>query len=454
MKRVLIANRGEIACRIIRACKRLRMATIAVYSEADAEALHVTEATEAVLIGPSKPAQSYLDMNRILQAARVTAADAIHPGYGFLSENAEFARRVEAEGLIWIGPAPDTIASMGDKDRARQLAASAGVPILSGSSRFIPDDTSALAEAAERVGYPLLVKAAAGGGGIGMQRVDVPEALAKTVETTMTMAERAFGDASVFLERFIPRARHIEIQVFGFGDGRAVHVFERECSLQRRFQKIVEESPAPGLAPGIRDRMAAAAVALAEQERYRGAGTVEFVYEEESEEFFFLEMNTRIQVEHPVSEAISGMDLVGLQLQLARGDDLSALTQSTIHASGHAIECRIYAENPAMMFLPSPGKLEELALPCPDRGLRVDTGVRSGDQITPFYDPMIAKLITHGETRDEALTKMREALAGSRIKGIKTNLAFLARLLDDPDVVAGRLDTRLVDRKRETLATD
>lgn len=453
MKRVLVANRGEIACRVIRACDTLGMESIAVFSDADEGALHAETATHAAHIGPSKPAESYLDVDRVLDAARQHGADAVHPGYGFLAENAAFARRVEAAGLVWVGPSPETIDAMGDKDRARQLAERAGVPVLPGSRRFAAGAPGGLAEAAQHIGFPLLVKAAAGGGGIGMQRVDAPEALEKTVASTITMAERAFGDGTVFLERFVPRARHIEVQVFGMGDGRAVHFYERECSLQRRFQKIVEESPAPGLPRDTRDRMTAAAVALARQERYRGAGTVEFIYDVDRGDFFFLEMNTRIQVEHPVTEVTTGSDLVALQLRLARGDALDEVEQDAITQDGHAVECRIYAENPEMMFLPSPGRLEELVLPEPVSGLRIDSGVRPGDRITPYYDPMIAKMIASGKDRASALARMQDALAEARIGGIKTNLVFLSRLLDDPCVATGDTHTGLVEAIRDRLVS-
>ena len=369
MNRVLIANRGEIACRVIRSCKALGLETVAVYSEADADALHVELADHAQPIGPASARESYLSMDAVLAAARAAQADAVHPGYGFLAENPRFAERVIADGLIWIGPRPKTIEDMGDKERARLLAKAAGVPVLPGSPRFGPHDVSGLEEEAERVGYPLLVKAAAGGGGIGMQRVDGPEKLAGVVDSTQKMAERAFGDGTVYLERLVPKARHVEIQVFGLGNGHAVHLFERECSIQRRFQKIIEESPAPGLTEQTRRRMAQAAAALAAQERYAGAGTVEFVVDAETGEFFFLEMNTRIQVEHPVTEMTTGIDLVDLQIRLARGDDLSGLTQESIAPRGAAIECRLYAENPARMFLPSPGKLATFRLPEPSRGI-------------------------------------------------------------------------------------
>ena len=324
MKKLLIANRGEIACRVMRSARALGIATVAVYSEADAAARHVAEADEALPIGPAAAKESYLVADKIIAAARESGADAIHPGYGFLAENAAFARTVEGAGLVWVGPTPESIAAMGDKERARTIARDAGLPIVPGSARLTADALSGLDEAAEAVGYPLLVKASAGGGGIGMRQVDDPAKLADVVDATQTMAERAFGDGTVYLERLVLQPRHIEIQVFGHGDGRGFHLMERECSVQRRFQKIVEEAPSPAVDPALRAQMADAALSLVEREHYRGAGTVEFIMAPDGA-FYFLEMNTRIQVEHPATEMITGFDLVGLQLRLARGEDLSAL---------------------------------------------------------------------------------------------------------------------------------
>ncbi|HSA81428.1 MAG TPA: biotin carboxylase N-terminal domain-containing protein [Geminicoccaceae bacterium] len=448
---MLIANRGEIACRIIRSCKALGLETIAVHSEADAGALHVELADGAEPIGPAPARQSYLDMDAVIAAAKAAEVDAIHPGYGFLAENPRFAERVEAEGLVWIGPRPKTIEDMGDKERARLLAKAAGLPVLPGSPRFAPEDLSGLEDEAVRVGYPLLVKAAAGGGGIGMQRVEEPEKLRGVVESTQGMAARAFGDGTVYLERFIPKARHVEIQIFGLGDGRAVHLFERDCSIQRRYQKIIEETPAPGLSDTTRRAMSEAATALAAQERYRGAGTIEFVVDATTKEFFFLEMNTRIQVEHPVTEMTTGHDLVALQIRLARGDDLSELTQDGIRQRGHAIECRIYAENPARMFLPSPGPLDVFRLPEPGAEVRVDTGVREGDRITPHYDPLIAKLICRGADREEATLRSLAALRASAIAGIHSNLRFLIEVLQHPAFRAGDVHTGFVEAHRSEL---
>ncbi|WP_299565507.1 biotin carboxylase N-terminal domain-containing protein [uncultured Sulfitobacter sp.] len=450
MKRILVANRGEIACRVIRAAKKLGLEAVAVYSDADAEAMHVEMADASVHIGPPAATESYLRQDAILAAAQETGADAIHPGYGFMAENADFARAVMDAGLIWVGPRPETIEAMGDKQRARDLAKKAGVPVARGSDRLLPGKLDGLEQMAETVGYPLLVKAAAGGGGIGMRRVDSPETLRKTVEATQSMAERSFGDGSVYLERFIPKARHIEIQVFGFGDGRAVHLFERDCSLQRRFQKIIEESPAPGFSSEAVAGMAEAARALAASQNYTGAGTVEYVADAETGEYFFLEMNTRIQVEHPVTEMVTGCDLVGLQLRLAAGEEFYD-TLSAVSHNGAAVECRLYAENPAKNFLPSPGTLDTFDLPDDIPGIRVDAGVRVGDAITPYYDPMIAKIIAWGEDRATAIERLRSALETTRIEGPKTNRDFLIAVLGDPEFKAGAIWTGFVEERRKSL---
>ncbi len=448
---VLVANRGEIACRVLRSAKALGLRTVAVYSEADAGAAHVALADKAVAIGGPKPVDSYLRIPAILHAARDAGADAVHPGYGFLAENEGFARAVEDAGLVWVGPTPQSIEDMGDKERARLLAKAAGVPVLPGSGRFAPGELDGLEEAAHEVGFPLLVKASAGGGGIGMRLVERMDDLRKTVEATQGLAARSFGDGAVFLERYVRHARHVEMQVFGFGDGHAVHCFERECSIQRRFQKIIEESPSPGLTPEARAAMAHAGVALAHQERYRGAGTIEFVLDDDTGAFYFLEMNTRIQVEHPVTEMLTGLDLVGMQLRLAMGEHFGAqMTQDRIQRHGHAIEVRICAENPAKMFLPSPGRITRLVLP-EGEGVRVDTGVREGDTVTPHYDSMIAKVIVHGPTRDAAIARMGAALEGSVVEGITTNIAFLRRVMNHEAFRLGRTLTSFVDVHRADL---
>ena len=450
MKKVLIANRGEIACRVIRACRELGLASVAVFSEADARALHVELADEAHPIGPSDARESYLRADRLLDVARRSGADAVHPGYGFLSERASFATAVTQAGLVWIGPSARNIADMGDKERARVLAAQCGVPVVPGSGRFAVPDLVGIEAAAEDVGYPLLVKASAGGGGIGMRRVDDVASLRATALATQSMAAKAFGDGTIYLERCIPVARHVEVQVFGFGDGRAVHLHERDCSTQRRFQKMIEESPAPGLPSTTRERMAAAALRLCAAQRYEGAGTVEFIVDATSFEFYFLEMNTRIQVEHPVTEMNTGRDLVALQIDFARGA-VDGLEQAAITSRGHSIECRICAENPAKQFLPSPGMLERFCLPEESTVLRIDSGYREGDRITHFYDPLIAKLVCHGEDRSQAIERMVDALARTEIAGVATNVSFLRATLLHPKFRAGDVSTGFVDRYQAEL---
>jgi 3-methylcrotonyl-CoA carboxylase alpha subunit len=453
LKKILIANRAEIACRIIRSCRRLGIASVAVYSDVDAGAMHAALADEAVAIGGSTPAESYLQMERILDAARATKADGIHPGYGFLSENAEFAVAVRSADITWIGPDAKSIEDMGDKERARQLAAAAGIPVLPGSPRFAFGDVAGIREAAAIVGYPLLVKAASGGGGIGMRAVERSDDLVEAVERAQSMAQRAFGDGSVYFERFVPEARHVEVQVFGLGDGRAMHLFERDCSVQRRFQKVIEESPAPGLSEAMLERMYECAVALCGQERYRGAGTIEFIVDAQAQCFYFLEMNTRIQVEHPVTELTTGLDLVAMQIQHAAGR-LLMLAQEDIRREGHAIECRLYAERPAKGFLPSPGVLKKLQLPPTSAEVRIDTGVREGDRITHYYDPMIAKIAVRGEGRPHALSMMLSTLAAIHIEGVETNLTFLRNTLEHETFQSGRVRTNLVERHRAELVRD
>ena len=443
--KLLIANRGEIACRIMATCQRMDIATVAVHSEADASAAHVAAANEAVPIGPPPAPQSYLRGDRIIDAAKATGAQAIHPGYGFLAESPDFARSVLEAGLIWIGPSPEIIASMGDKDRARAIAQDAGVPILPGSPRFPVGQLDGLDEAATAIGFPLLVKAACGGGGIGMRRVDRLEDLKGVVTATQSMAERSFGDGTIYLERFVARARHVEVQVFGFGDGRAVHLFDRDCSVQRRYQKVIEEAPAPALSEALREAMQAAAVSLAETVRYAGAGTVEFIYDVDRGEFHFLEMNTRIQVEHPATEMITEIDLVEWQIRQAAGT-LDAAGQLAHAPALHAIELRIYAERPEKNFLPAPGTISKLNWPSEDDSLRIDHAVRDGDSITPFYDPMIAKLIARGPDRASAIARLSAALAETRIEGVPTNIAFLASVLETPEFRDGELSTDLIAR--------
>jgi 3-methylcrotonyl-CoA carboxylase alpha subunit len=436
ISRVLIANRGEIACRVIRACRALGLETVAVHSEVDAGALHVEQADLAMPVGPAPAARSYLDQAALLGAARASGADAVHPGYGFLAESESFAAAVESAGLTWVGPRPRTIGDMGDKERARDIARAAGVPVLPGSPRFRAGDLAGLHAAAEAVGFPLLVKAAGGGGGIGMSRVDATGDLVTRVERTCAQASRSFGDDTVYLERLVPRARHVEVQVFGFGDGRGVHLFDRDCSVQRRYQKILEEAPAPELPASTREAMRAAALALVEHQRYRGAGTVEFIYDVAGETFHFLEMNTRIQVEHTVTEMVAGVDIVGCQLELAAGTlDRGRLDGVSMH--GAALQCRVYAERPEKNFLPSPGLITRWQLPAPAPGLRVDHGLREGDRVTPYYDPLLAKVVAHGVDRADAIARMCKALDAVDIQGPATNRDFLARLVRDPVFRAG-----------------
>jgi acetyl/propionyl-CoA carboxylase alpha subunit len=448
--RVLIANRGEIARRIIRSCRRLGLETVAVYSEADAKSAHVEEADQAFCIGKPRAQESYLVIERILEAARASGASLVHPGYGFLSENAKFTRAIRAAGLIWIGPEPDQIEMMGDKQWAREAAIAAGIPVLPGSSRFAEGRLEGIEEAASAVGFPLLVKAAAGGGGIGMRLVDTSNKLREVAAATQSMAAKTFADGAIYLERYVPHARHVEVQVFGFGDGRAVHFFERDCSVQRRFQKVIEECVAPGLPADVTRRMAETAVALARATKYASAGTVEYVVDADTLEFYFLEMNTRIQVEHPVTEMVTGVDLVAMQIELARGR-LEPPDQSVIVRRGCSIECRLYAENPAKMFMPSPGVLDVFRLPPESDTLRIDSGYREGDQVTHHYDPLIAKVIAWGEDRAAAIANAAHAMRSMRVEGIRTNREFLVACLEDPVFASGRATTRFVDERGKLL---
>jgi 3-methylcrotonyl-CoA carboxylase alpha subunit len=446
--RLLIANRGEIACRVARTARRLGIHTIAVYSDADAHAAHVAACNEAVRIGPPPAQDSYLRGDRIIEAALRTGAEAIHPGYGFLSENAEFAEACVAAGIVFVGPPAAAIAAMGSKSSAKALMERAGVPLTPGyhGDRQEP---GYLLEQARRIGFPLLIKAVAGGGGKGMRRVDRAEDFLAALAGCQREAASSFKDARVLLERFLTVARHIEVQVFADQQGHVVHLFERDCSVQRRHQKVVEEAPAPGMTPERRERMGEAAVAAARAVGYVGAGTVEFIAEP-SGAFYFMEMNTRLQVEHPVTEMITGADLVEWQLRVAAGEPLP-VSQSGLAPRGHAIEARIYAEDPARGFLPSTGRLEHLRAPETGDAVRLDTGVREGDEITPYYDPMIAKLIVHASSREAALARMRTALKQFEVAGVATNIEFLSRLLTAPSFVEARLDTALIERERPHL---
>jgi len=440
LESVLVANRGEIARRIIATTRRLGIRAVAVYSEADAGLPFVREADQAVQIGPPPPAQSYLDAAAIIAAARQTGAAAVHPGYGFLSESAAFAQQVLAEGLTWVGPPPEAIEQMGDKINARNLMHRAGVPVAVGSADPVTDASAALAEA-ERIGYPVMVKAAAGGGGIGMSAAAGPEALQTAFETARTRAERFFGSPAILLERFVERARHVEVQIMGLNDGHVVALGERDCSVQRRHQKVAEETPSPGVSPQVRERLLAAGVRAGEAVGYLGAGTVEFLLDVRTQEFVFLEMNTRLQVEHPVTELVTGIDLVEEQFLVAAGERPGFEPLGVQH-EGHALEFRVYAEDP-VRFLPSPGAITQWEQPA-GPGIRVDAGYETGNTVTPFYDPLLAKLCVHGQTRDEALGRARDAVAAFRVAGPKTNLPFHANLLASEAFVSGDYDTSVV----------
>lgn len=441
LESVLIANRGEIACRVIRTARRLGVRTVAVYSEADRGALHVRMADSAVCIGPAPARDSYLDGAKILAVAREHGCQSIHPGYGFLSENAAFARACEAAGVVFIGPPASSIDRMGSKSEARRLMAAAGVPVLPGYDADDQSDEQLLAATA-RLKFPLLIKPTAGGGGKGMRIVRAAEEFAEALAGARREAARSFGDDRVLLERFVEKGRHVEIQVFADAHGNAVHLHERDCSLQRRHQKVIEEAPAPGLSDAMRAAMGAAAVAAAKAVAYRGAGTVEFLFD--GSEFYFLEMNTRLQVEHPVTEMITGLDLVEWQLRVASGEPLP-LAQSAIPCRGHAVEARLYAEDPERGFLPSTGHLTRLRFPATAPDVRIDAGVEEGDEVTVHYDPMIAKVIVWAPDRISALEKLQHALAATEVEGVKTNARFLWQILGAPAVRAGDVSTRLLE---------
>ena len=442
LRAVLIANRGEIARRIIRACRRAGVATVAVYSEADRDALHVREADQAVLLGPAPARESYLDAERILDAARRSGADAVHPGYGFLSENWQFAEACARAGLTFVGPPAEAIHAMGDKAGARRLMAAAGVPTVPGSPGPVADVAAAEAAAAG-IGFPLILKATGGGGGIGMARVERPADLAAAFASATRRAQSAFGNAALYLERYLERPRHVEVQVFADAHGSAVHLHERECSIQRRHQKLIEESPAPGLAPAIKRGLTEAAVAGARAIGYTNAGTFEFLVDAAGG-FYFIEMNTRIQVEHPVTEEVTGLDLVVEQLRVAAGERLT-WRQDDIVQRGAAVECRVYAEDPDKNFLPSPGTISRLVPPAGE-GIRVESGVETGSVVSVHYDPLLLKLVARGDDRDAAVARMRAALDATVVEGVRTIIPFLRRVLDHPDVRRGALHTQMVDQ--------
>lgn len=444
-RKILIANRGEIAVRIIRAARELGIETVAVYSTADKEALHTLLADEAVCIGPAKSTESYLNMNAVLSAAVLTGSEAIHPGFGFLSENSKFATMCEEVGIKFIGPSGSVMDMMGDKINARAQMIKAGVPVIPGSDGEVHTAEEALS-VADRIGYPVMLKASAGGGGKGIRKVERAEDLVPAFESASTEAKAAFGNGAMYLERVIYPARHIEVQILADQFGHVVHLGERDCSLQRNNQKVLEESPSVAIGKTIRDQIGSAAVRAAESVGYENAGTIEFLYDERKGEFYFMEMNTRVQVEHPVTEFVTGMDIVKEQIKIAAGQELS-VRQEDIQISGHAIECRINAENPAFNFAPSPGKITNLYLPSGGVGLRVDSAVYPGYTIPPYYDSMIAKIIVHGENRFDALMKMQRALYELEIDGVMTNSDFQLDLISDSNVIAGDYDTAFLMEK-------
>ncbi|MCT3124115.1 acetyl-CoA carboxylase biotin carboxylase subunit [Lactococcus lactis] len=437
--KILIANRGEIAVRIIRAARELGVGTVAIYSTADRDALHVHLADEAICVGPARSTESYLNMNNILSAAVATGAQAIHPGFGFLSENSKFARLCEEMNIKFIGPSAKVMDMMGDKINARAEMIKAGVPVTPGSEGEVHTTDEAV-KIAEEIGYPIMLKASAGGGGKGIRKVNNVEELVPAFEAAQAEAQAAFGNGAMFIERMIFPARHIEVQILGDSQGNVIHLGERDCSLQRNNQKVLEESPSAAIGHTLRNEITAAAVKAAQHVSYENAGTIEFLLDESSGKFYFMEMNTRVQVEHPVTEFVSGVDIVKEQIRVANGNELS-VKQEDVTFSGHAIECRINAENPKFNFAPNPGKITNLFLPSGGVGLRVDSAMYSGYSIPPYYDSMIAKVIVHGENRFEALMKMQRALLEFDVEGVITNVDFQLELISDPHVVAGDYDT-------------
>jgi len=445
-KKILIANRGEITCRVIRACREMKIRTVAVYSEADAEALHVRMADEAYFIGAPPSSESYLRWDKIIDVAKKSAAEAVHPGYGFLSENAEFVRQVTKEGITFIGPSPEAMEAMGGKISARKIAIEAGVPVVPGTTEPMKSFEEARGVAGD-FGYPVMLKASAGGGGKGMRLVESEDDLKNALEAAQSEAMASFGDDAVYIEKAIMRPRHIEIQVFSDKHGNHVHLGERECSIQRRHQKVIEECPSPIDSAELRAAMGAAAVKVARAVDYVGAGTVEFLVSDLDKSFYYLEMNTRLQVEHPVTEMVTGIDLVREQIRVAWGEKLS-FTQADIKMNGHAIECRVYAEDPENNFLPSPGRITRLKLP-QGSGVRDDGGIYEGSEISIYYDPMISKFAVYGRTRMEAIDRLRRALQEYEIGGIKTTLPFFRAVVEDKEFIEGKLDTGFIPRFNE-----
>jgi acetyl-CoA carboxylase biotin carboxylase subunit len=448
-KKILIANRGEIAVRVLRACREMDISPVAVYSEADASALHVRLADEAYLLGPAPSAESYLRIDRVVEAALKSGAEAVHPGYGFLAENAAFARAVGEAGLVFIGPSPEAMKLMGSKTSARRAAEAAGAPVVPGTNTPLESIEEARATAT-RVGYPVMLKAAAGGGGKGMRLVADESEMPSAFDTARSEAASAFGDPSVYIEKAVERPRHIEIQVFADTQGNTVHLGERECSIQRRHQKVIEECPSPINDATLREAMGAAAVKIARAASYVGAGTVEFLVSDVTRDFYFLEMNTRLQVEHPVTELVTGLDLVREQIRVAAGLPLS-FTQDEVRLVGHAVECRVYAEDPEQNFMPSPGRITHLRVPA-GPSVRDDGGVYEGAEVSIYYDPMISKLATWGRTRTEAVERMRRALDEYAVGGIKTTLPFFREVMRDEEFISGRLDTGFISRFNERRA--
>jgi acetyl-CoA carboxylase, biotin carboxylase subunit len=444
VRRILIANRGEIAVRIIRTCRALGIETVLAASQVDLDSVPARLADRTVCIGPARTSESYLNVEAVVHAARASHSDAIHPGYGFLAERAALARLCESSAVVFIGPTAAQIEAVGDKLRARAEAEAAQVPVVPGCAVTLNDDALVAARA---IGVPLLVKAVGGGGGRGMKRVDTLAALPAALELAAAEAGAAFGDARVYLERYVASGRHVEVQVLGDGAGRVIHLGERDCSTQRRYQKLVEETPAPGLSERMRAALHAAAVRFAQRLSYRGAGTVEFLVDKERDSFYFLEMNARIQVEHPVTEAVTGVDLIAEQIAIASGSGLR-LAQTDIHITGCAIECRINAEDPADDFRPSPGQVVAVTWPVQE-GIRVDTHIAAGSHIPPYYDSLMAKIIAHAPDRDSAVSRLRQALAATRLTGVHSNLAFQQRVLADPEFQAGGFDTGFVARLLE-----